>query len=106
MSDGLLVQEMINDSFKKLGKKSVAEVLEEHGKKEEPGIITSHHRIALQQLINIYTKSRGIDLNEEIKSTENRKQVLGILSKTEIKYIDNLLTEFQIGKEQSNEKVV
>lgn len=105
MTDKIMLQEMINFDLKALGKKSVAEVLEEHGKKEEPGIITSHHKLALQQLICVYKKSNGIDINEEIKNNEGRKQILGVISKTEKSYIDKLLTEYQINIEQNHEKV-
>ena len=105
MSDGVLLQEMINYNLKTLGKKTVAEVLKEHNKEEEPGVITAQHRLALQQLINIYTKSKGIDINKEIEKEENRKQILGVISRVENRYIDKLLTEYELNIEKDKEKV-
>ena len=104
--DGIELQNIINNYLNEHNKKTIAEVLSEFGKKEEPGVITKHHTIALQQIINEYVSKQRINLNEEIMKSDGRKQVLGIVSSTEVKYINEYINNLNKEKDNSVKRVV
>lgn len=103
VSDAIILQKLVNDYLRYNGKKTITDILADNGKKEEIGIITPAHKIVLQQMVYQFVKKQGRDINDEIESGH---QVLGILSKTEVKYVDILLNMYQISIEKSHKMVV
>ena len=93
MNDIVLIQEMINDYLKENGKKTIAEVLSLEGREEKLGVLTPTHKIVLQQMIYEYCKENGFDLDSKLKYG---KQILGVISEEEMKYIDPLVNEYKL----------
>lgn len=103
VSDAVILQQLVNDYLRYNGKKTITDILADNGKKEEIGVITPAHKIVLQQMVYQFVKKQGRNINDEIESGH---QVLGILSETEVKYVDVLLNLYQISIEKSHKMVV
>ncbi len=103
VSDAVILQQLVNDYLRYNGKKTITDILADNGKKEEIGVITPAHKIVLQQMVYQFVKKQGRNINDEIESGH---QVLGVLSKTEVKYVDVLLSMYQISIEKSHKMVV
>lgn len=103
VSDAVILQQLVNDYLRYNGKKTITDILSDNGKKEEIGVITPAHKIVLQQMVYQFVKKQGRNINDEIESGH---QVLGILSETEVKYVDVLLNLYQISIEKSHKMVV
>ena len=95
----IAIQEMIETYSKIRGKKSAKELLNARGEYEQPGYLSAHHKIILQEMIFEYALSQGKNINDEIKDNENKNKIPTILSKTEISYIDPLLQLYMSSKE-------
>lgn len=67
------------------------------------GIITSAHKIVLQQMVYQYLNHQRKDINDE---SESGYQVLEMLSQVESKYICILLNMYQVSVENSYKMVV
>ena len=93
MNDIVLIQEMVNKYLKDNGKKTIAEVLASEGQEEKIGVLTPSHKIVLQQMIYEYCKDNGFDLDSKLKYG---KQILGVISEEEMKYIDPLVNEYRL----------
>ena len=92
MNDIVQIQDMINNYLKNNGKKTITELFEAEGKEEKLGVLTPSHKIILQQMIHEYCQDNGIDLDSKLKYG---KQILGVLSDEEMKYIEPLLDEYK-----------
>lgn len=104
MDDIVEIQSFVNSYLKDNGYKTITEVLGENNKNDSTDKLNKHYVLTLQQIICKYTKENGIDINEEINSNEGRKQVLGLMSNTEVKYIRNIMDEYY--KNEDNKKIV
>jgi hypothetical protein len=95
MNNIVLIQEMVNDYLKNNNKKTITELLAAEGKDEKLGVLTPSHKIVLQQMIHEYCKNNGFDLDSKLKYG---KQILGVISEEEMKYIEPLVNEYKLSQ--------
>lgn len=92
------LQEMCNDFLSESGKITIKEMLAREGKEENESELTPKHKLALQEMVASYIKSQGKNVEEEL----GHEQVLTVLSKEEIPYLDELLSVYTNSKEKNN----
>lgn len=92
------LQEMCNDYLVKSGKTTVKDMLDREGKTESDSELTPKHKIVLQEMVSSYIKSQGKNVEEEL----GHNQILTVLSKEEIPYLDELLSLYTNSKEKNN----
>lgn len=106
MNDIEQIKLFVNDYLTSVGKKSIIDVLKENNRVDDDLELNKHYVISLQQILLDYTKKNGIDLNQEMISSEGRKQVLGLISKTESKYIRTMIDTYFNNIEENKKAVV
>lgn len=106
MNDIEQIKLFVNDYLTSVGKKSIIDVLKENNRVDDDFKLNKHYVISLQQILLDYTKKNGIDLNQEMISSEGRKQVLGLISKTESKYIRTMIDTYFNNIEENKKAVV
>lgn len=106
MNDIKQIKLFVNDYLTSVGKKSIIDVLKENNRVDDDLELNKHYVISLQQILLDYTKKNGIDLNQEMISSEGRKQVLGLISKTESKYIRTMIDTYFNNIEENKKAVV
>ena len=89
------IQEMVNAFLSDNHMPTITEMMAKSDKREVLGVLTSNHKIVLQQMI----RREYPDIDDRIRSARNssdgRGQILGVLSSTEANLVDDLLINYR-----------
>lgn len=93
------IKEMINDYLRRNHQRTIEQKMTEKKIVDQPNVLNAYYKLVLQQMIYEYTNG---NITKELPQ---EKQILGVITKEEWGYVDDLVKSYLDYKEELKNKV-